>query len=100
MAGPTYRFYLQPKYSIAGRVLAGMSHGNFSGDTNGITPPLLGLYPDSTNVAVSASVIGEYNIAPAVALRVAPEYFFTEYGSTMQASRGFTIGLVYRFGKQ
>src|ERR1700679_1946554 len=35
LLGPTYRFYLQPKYSISGRVLAGFSPGNFSGDTNG-----------------------------------------------------------------
>jgi len=34
MAGPVYRFYLQQKYSISGRVLAGWALGNFSGDTN------------------------------------------------------------------
>jgi hypothetical protein len=100
MGGPTYRFYMQPKYSIAGRVLGGWAHGNFSGDTNGISPPLLGLYPDSNSFAISASVVGELNIAPAVALRLAPEYYFTSMGSEFQASRGFTGGLVYRWGKQ
>ncbi len=35
LAGPTYRFYLQPRYSIAGRVIGGFAYGNFSGDTNG-----------------------------------------------------------------
>jgi hypothetical protein len=34
LAGPSYRFYLQPKYSISGRVLGGVEHGNFSSDTN------------------------------------------------------------------
>ena len=34
MAGPTYRFYLQPKFSIGVRGLAGFEKGNFSGDTN------------------------------------------------------------------
>lgn len=100
MAGPTYRFYLQPKYSIAGRVLGGWAHGNFSGDTNGIAPPLLGLYPDTNTFAVSASVIGEVNISPSVALRLAPEYYFSGFGSKMNASRGFTGGLIYRWGKQ
>jgi hypothetical protein len=98
--GPVYRFYLQPKYSISGRAMAGWAHGNFSGDTNGISPPLLGLYPDANTYAASVSVIGEYNLAPNIAFKLAPEYFFTGFGSTVQASRGFTAGLVYRFGKQ
>jgi len=33
-------------------------------------------------------------------LKLAPEYFFTGFGSAVQASRGFTGGLVYRWGKQ
>jgi len=100
MFGPTYRFFLQPKYSIAGRVLGGWAHGNFSGDTNGVTPDLLGLYDDGSTFAVSASVIGEYNLSPNVVFRLAPEYFATGYGSTIQNSRGFTAGVAYRFGKQ
>jgi hypothetical protein len=98
--GPVYRFYLQPRYAVSGRVMGGWAHGNFSGDTNGISPPLLGLYPDANTYAISASVIGEYNISPAISLKLAPEYFFTGFGSTVQASRGFTAGMVYRFGKQ
>ncbi len=98
--GPVYRFYLQPKYSISGRAMAGWAHGNFSGDTNGVTPPLLGLYPDANTYAASVSVIGEYNLNSSIAFKLAPEYFFTGFGSTAQASRGFTAGLVYRFGKQ
>ena len=100
MGGPVYRFYLQPKFSIAGRAMAGWAHGNFSGDTNGIPPTDLGLYPDANTFAASASVIGEMNISPNLALKLAPEYFFTGFGSTVQASRGFTGGLVYRWGKQ
>ena len=98
--GPVYRFYLQPKYSVSGRVMGGWSHGNFSGDTNGISPPLLGLYPDANTFAASASLIGEYNLTPAVAFKLAPEYFVTGFGSTMQNSLGFTGGIIYRFGKQ
>jgi hypothetical protein len=98
--GPVYRFYLQPRYSISGRVMGGWAHGNFSGDTNGITPTLLGLYPDANTFAASASVIGEYNLTPSVAFKLAPEYFATGFGSTVQGSFGFTAGIVYRFGKQ
>jgi hypothetical protein len=98
--GPVYRFYLQPKYSISGRVMGGWAHGNLSGDTNGISPPLLGLYPDANTFAASASVIGEYNLTPSVAFKLAPEYFATGFGSTVQGSFGFTAGILYRFGKQ
>lgn len=100
LVGPTYRFYVQPKYSISGRVLAGWALGNFSGDTGGFPPTLLGLYPDGNTFAASASIVGEYNVGPSLSFRLAPEYFFTGFGSTTQASRGFTIGGVYRFGKQ
>jgi hypothetical protein len=100
LAGPTYRFYLQPKYSVAGRVMGGFSHGNFSGDLGTHTPESVGLYSDGNTFAINASVIGEYNITPKVALRVAPEYFGTGFGSSMQNSLGFNAGIVCRFGKQ
>ncbi|MGD0345124.1 MAG: hypothetical protein ABSA85_00120 [Terracidiphilus sp.] len=106
--GPTYRFYLQPKYSVSGRVMGGWAYGNFEGDTNGeknlcnVVPGNTGclLYPSGSSFGASASIIGEYNLSPSVAFKLAPEYFLTGFGSTLQASRGFTAGIVYRFGKQ
>jgi len=102
LAGPTYRFYLQPKYSISGRVLGGFTKGNFSGDTNHNTAisTALGLWPDGYVFAAGVSVPVEYNLTPNIGLRVAPEYYLTGFGSTVQYSRGFTTGIVYRFGKQ
>jgi hypothetical protein len=102
MIGPTYRFYLQPKYSVSGRVMAGFARGNFSGDTGGSTSLAqgLGLYPDADTFAASASLSAEYNLTPNVGIRVAPEYFATGFGSTIQNSLGFTSSIVYRFGKQ
>jgi hypothetical protein len=100
LLGPTYRFYLQPKYSVSGRVMGGYAQGNFSGDTNGIGGVNLGLYPDASTYAVSASMLVEYNVAPNLGVRIAPEYFLTGFGSTLQNSLGFTGGIVYRFGKR
>ena len=102
LAGPTYRFYVLPKFSVSGRVLGGMEKGNFSGDTNHneANAIALGLWPDGYVFAASASVPVEYNLTPNIGLRVAPEYYLTGFGSTIQASRGFTTGIVYRFGKQ
>lgn len=100
MGGPTYRFYLQPRYSLSVRGMAGYMHGNFSGDTNGFGGTLLGLYPDGSTFAANAAILGEYNVSPALALRLAPEYNFSGFGSSLQSSRGFTAGFVFRFGKQ
>ena len=100
MAGPQYRFYMQPKFAISGRAMAGLAHGHFSGDTNGYGSTLLGMWPDGSTFAASVAVMGEYNVTPDLALRLAPEYFFTGFGSEFQGSRGFTGGFVYRFGKQ
>jgi hypothetical protein len=105
MIGPTYRFYLQPKYSISGRVLGGYARGNFTGDTSGFgsicaTPGSCLLYPDGGTFAASASIFGEYNLSPGIGLRLAPEYYLSGFGSSLQNSLGFTAGIVYRFGKQ
>ena len=43
LVGPTYRFYLRPRYSLAGRVMGGLAEGNFSGDTSGFGTQELGL---------------------------------------------------------
>jgi hypothetical protein len=100
MIGPTYRFYMQPRYSISGRVMGGVALGDFTGDTNG-NGDLGGLlYPDGATFAANASIIGEYNLSPNLGFRLAPEYTLTGFGSSTQNSLGYTLGLVYRFGKQ
>ena len=99
LLGPTYRFYLQPRYSISGRVMAGYTQGNFTGDTNGYGT--LGvLYPDSKTFAASATIFAEFNLAPNIGIRVAPEYYLSGFGSTLQNNLGYTAGIIYRFGKQ
>ena len=100
MAGPTYRFFLRPKFSLAARVVGGVAYGNFSADTNGFGAKTLGLYPDGYTFAANGSVIGEYNFAPNIGFKLAPEFHATGFGSSFQKSVGFTGGIVYRFGKQ
>jgi hypothetical protein len=100
LVGPTYRFRMRPKYSLAGSVKGGVAIGNFSGDTNGFGTAVLGLYPDGATYALDASFIGEVNISPELSLRLAPEYMATGFGSSWQNDVGFTYGFVYRFGKQ
>jgi hypothetical protein len=100
MIGPTYRFILQPRYSVSARVLGGGVFGNFSGDTDGFGTKLLGLYPDGAAFAISASVPLEYNVSPQMGVRIAPEYLATGFGSTVQNGYGLTGGVVFRWGKQ
>jgi|HubBroStandDraft_2_1064218.scaffolds.fasta_scaffold353531_1 hypothetical protein len=100
LIGPTYRFYMQPKYSISGRVLGGVALSNFSGDTNGEGSKTFGIWPDATTYAIAGSVIGQYNVSPGISIRLAGEDLATGFGSTIQNSFGFTGGFVYRFGKQ
>jgi hypothetical protein len=100
MIGPTYRFLLNPKYSISGKIMGGGGYGNFSGDTGSFNPTGLGLYKDGPSAAISASVPIEYNVSPELGLRVSPEYVFTTFGSTTQNSLGYTIGVIVRWGKQ
>lgn len=106
MGGPTYRFYMRPKYSLAARALGGVSIGNFTGDTNGFgsIPNPVGpgnlLYPNSTTYAFSGAILGEYNVSPNLSLRMAGEYLGTGFGSQQQNGFGFNYGFVYRFGKQ
>jgi len=100
MLGPTYRFLTEPRFSISGRAMAGYIHSDFSGDTNGFGTQLLGLYPDAGTYSASVSIAAEYNLSNNLGLRLAPEYDFSGFGSTLQASRGFTGGFVFRFGKQ
>ena len=100
LGGPTYRFYMRPRYSVSGRVMGGVVMSDFSGDTGGFGPVALGLYPDSTTYAISGAILGEANVSPNLSLRLGPEYFATGFGSTIQNSLGFTYGFVYRFGKQ
>jgi hypothetical protein len=100
MGGPVYRFYLQPKYSISGRVMGGWALGNFSGDTNKFGSTNLGMWPDGNTYAINGGLIGEYNVSPGFTLRLNGEYVGTGFGSTLQNSFGFTGGFIYRFGKQ
>jgi hypothetical protein len=105
MGGPTYRFYIQPKYSVSGRVMAGYGGGNFTGDTNGegslcTSPGNCALWPDGPTFATSASIFVEFNISPSVGIRIAPEDVLTGFGSKLQNGLGYNCALVYRFGKQ
>jgi hypothetical protein len=101
MAGPTYRLRLREKTAISVFALGGTAIGKFDGDTKGISPTLLGIWP-STNARPAFSVGGnlDLNIYPNLAFRITPTYLGTTFGGSLQNNVGFNMGLVYRFGRQ
>jgi hypothetical protein len=100
MAGPQLRFYEGQHWAWSGNVLAGIGHGNFGTGTGGLPPDLIGLYTDSNVVNVSVGASLDYNLGPALAIRLTPNYLMTDYGSELQHNLGFNAGIVYRFGRQ
>lgn len=100
LAGPRYRFFRGQHWGWTGQVLAGVDHGNFGTGTNGLPPQLIGLYTDSTVLNVSAGASVDYNLGPALALRLTPNVLVTNFGSTFQENLGFNLGVVYRFGRK
>jgi len=61
---------------------------------------LIGLYPNSTVFNLSVGAPLDYNLGPGLALRVSPTYLLSDYGSELQHNKGFTAGVVYRFGRR
>lgn len=100
LAGPRYRFFKGQHWGWTGQVEAGVEHGNFGTGTNGLPPQLVGMYTDSTVLAVNVGASVDYNLGPGLAIRLTPNALFTEYGSTMQFNKGGELGVVYRFGRK
>jgi len=101
MAGPTYRFMLGQHYAVSGFALGGTAIGKFDGGSKGIPSTTLGFWPSANaKPAFSVGANIDANLFPNLAIRIAPNYMGTTFGSTLQNNVGVNIGLVYRFGKQ
>lgn len=98
--GPQYRFYGSPKLSISGAVQGGAVYGYFDANTNGIPPQLVGFYPAGIVGGGIASIDLDYNLSPALAVRLAPHMLFDDFGGSINHNQGLMVGLVYRLGKQ
>lgn len=98
--GPQYRFYGTPRISISGAVQAGIIYGYFDQNTGPFPPPLVGLYPASVVGAANANLKFDYNLSPALAIRIAPNVLFDHFGGNTDHNQGFLMGMVYRFGRQ
>ena len=100
MAGPQYRFFQGLHWAWNAQVLAGVSHSNFGTGTRAFPADLVGLYPDSNSLAISVGTAVDYNLSPALAVRLMPNYLLTHFGGDIQHNLGYTAGVVYRFGRR
>ena len=100
LGGPTYRLFEGQHWAWTANALVGLGHGNFGTGTGGLPPTLIGLYPDGDSFNASVGVSVDYNLSPALALRLTPNYLLSLYGSDTQNNLGFNAGVVYRFGRQ
>lgn len=100
MAGPQYRFFEGQHWGWNAYVLAGVGHGNFDTGTGGLPANYIGLYPNGNALNVTPGASVDYNLSPALAFRLSSTYLVSRYGSETQNNLGFTLGVVYRFGRQ
>jgi hypothetical protein len=101
MVGPQYRIVRREHWAISGQVLVGGAKGNFNANGAELPGTLIGLWSNGTNVSFAAGVPIDYNLGPALSVRLQPGYWLTTFGSTTQVKNlGFNAGLVYRFGRQ
>jgi hypothetical protein len=101
MAGPQYRFVRRIHWAISGQALVGVTKGIFNGNSAQLPGTLVGLWPNATAFTVGVAAPVDYNLGPGLAIRIAPNYLFTTFGSSIQTKNlGFTSGLVVRFGRR
>ena len=117
--GASYRFYAKERLALSAQASAGVADGIFSGGAKGLTGPQVGLWNDGFRPAAKVSFNVDYNLDPALAIRISPTYVLTDftyapqvtvlsdsgtgtvptYNSSIQNNLGFNIGIVYRFGR-
>lgn len=114
MAGPEYRFVRAEKYTMSAQVLGGAALGNFDGGSKGVPAYLLGMWNTSPKPVFSVGLPIDYNVYTNFAVRVTPTWEATMFRGnvanpdeskgastgSVQSNLGFTMGIVYRFGRQ
>lgn len=100
LAGPQYRFYEGQRWGWTAQALVGAGHGNFGTGTGGLPPSYIGLYNDGTVLNGDAGLSVDYNLGPALAIRLTPNALFTRYDGNFQHNLGWNMGVLYRFGRQ
>ncbi len=100
LGGPTYRFFKGQHWGWTAQALAGVGHGNFGTGTNGLPPQYVGLFSDTTVLNFLGGVAADYNLGPALAIRIGANELVTNYGSSFQENLGGNLGIVYRFGRK
>ena len=100
LAGPSYRFVSGLRYGVSAFAEGGVGLGKFAGDSKGLSAQDIGVWTGDYAAAAAVGVNLDYNFYPNLAVRVTPTYLFTNYGSSVQHSKGVNVGVIYRFGRR
>jgi hypothetical protein len=100
LAGPQYWVRQRKNYAVSFQGLAGVTRNLFNANSTGTPGTYVGLYPNATKFAAAAVMPVDFNLSPGLAVRIAPIYHLTTWGSDVQHNLGFTTGITYRWGRQ
>jgi len=99
-AGPEWRWIRGPAIGISFHALAGGVYGTFNGHVPaGVTPSVLGLYPNGGSVAFIGGGNIDFIRSPGFAIRITPDLVATHFGSSFQENVSVSAGFVWHFGK-
>jgi hypothetical protein len=100
VAGPSYRFLMRQKWSVAGMALAGVGRDVFYANSANAPGTLVGLYPVQWRLAATVGAPIDFNLGPGLSLRLTPNCNITNFGGDYQYNKGVATGINYRFGRR
>ena len=99
-AGPEYRGPHNKHAALNFHALVGGSYGVYETELEGVPPGQLGFY--SNGLAFLGAFGGSLDLNRSAnwALRISPDYMFTNHGSNYQNQFAISVGVLYRFQKK
>jgi hypothetical protein len=99
-AGPEWRWIRSQAIGISFHGLVGGAYGTFNGHVpSGVSSTILGLYPNSTTLAIIGGANVDFIRSPGFAIRITPDLVATRFGGQFQENFSVTAGFVWHFGK-
>jgi hypothetical protein len=98
--GPEFRFYRQPKYTVAYHFLLGGTYGIFDNSfkSAGVEPNVVNLPNNQLAFALATGATFDYIINPKFSARAIIDFQPTHYGLAFQKDVAASVGVVYKWG--
>ena len=99
-AGPEYRGPHNKHAALNFHALVGGSYGVYETELEGVPPGHLGFYSNGVSFLGAFGGSLDLNRSANWALRISPDYMFTNHGSNYQNQFAISVGVLYRFNKK